>query len=748
MDIIYFGSVDWDFLWQRPQQLITRLAKSHRILFVDPPYSLNRLKGLRDEGIRDLAPNIHRCTPPPTPPLKNMVPSLNRLAYRIVARRVSEYAQHLGFSDPVLWINQPQAGALIGCFQERMVCYDCMDDHESFSGFARKSVIRDMETEVFERADIVLTLSPALHEKASQVCAKDRVFLVRDGGDPSHFTEDGPLSQELREEGRPLIGFAGAIYEWVDIELLMNVATNHPEWTLVLIGPVKAKKDQARLESLPNIRLLGRRPYSELPDLIRCLDVCLLPFIQNQHIDHSDPIILYDYLALGKPVVSTDFPAARSFGGDVLIGLDAEHFSLQIATALSDNTPVLARARRNRILAHSWDQRASQIQKILQKSWKSGGRTRSCHLVVGATVGGVERLTCDLLTQLQKREDVTALCSKGHTARMMRAFGIRTRTVTLNHSFDIHGLIKLVKVLRQERPWLLQTHDRRGNLYGWLASWFVSGVKRVATVHRHLELQTEQPKSRSFRFSIDRVMLRSADAVIAVSRSVADELVQRIGLPSGQISVIHPGIDVAKFRHGPDLTEEARSAVIREWDIPESNQLIGILGRLEIEKGQRAFLEILPEIVERASAVTVLLIGEGSLRSHLEQYIHDRGLDIYVRILGFQEDIPRILRTLDIVIVPSLGEAFGMVVTEAMAMAKPVIAYSVGGIREIITENGVTGILVAPDDREELTQSIVALLNDEDRRKDIGQAARETVERDFTMDRMVDQVHQVYNSLS
>ena len=748
MDIIYFGSVDWDFLWQRPQQLITRLAESHRILFVDPPYSLNRFKGLRDEGIRELAPNIHGCTPPLTPPLKNMVPSLNRLAYRIVARRVSEYVRQLGFSDPVLWINQPQAGALIGCFQERMVCYDCMDDHESFSGLGRRSVIRAMETEVFERADVVLTLSPALHEKASQICARDRVFLVKDGGDPSHFTENGPLSEELRDELGPLIGFVGAIYEWVDIELLMNVATNHPEWTLVLIGPVKAKKDEARLESLPNIRLLGRRPYAELPSLIRCLDVCLLPFIPNRHIAHSDPIILYDYLSSGKPVVSTDFPAALSFGGEVYIGLDSEHFSLQIAAALCDNTPVLARARRNRVLAHSWDQRASQIQEIFQKNWKTGERTRSCHLVVGATVGGVERLACDLLNRLKESEDVTALCNKGHTAMIMRASGIRTRTVTLNHPFDIHGLIRLVRVLRQERPWLLQTHDRRGNLYGWLASWFVSGLKRIATVHRHLEAQTEQAKSRSFRFSIDRVMLRKSDAIIAVSRSVADELLQRLGLPDGQISVIHPGIEVDRFRHGSELTEEARSAVMREWDIPESNRLIGVLGRLEIEKGQRAFLEILPQVVERASAVTVLLIGEGSLRSHLEQYIHDRGLDIYVRLLGFQEDIPRILRTLDVVIVPSLGEAFGMVVTEAMAMAKPVIAYSVGGIREIITENGVTGILVAPDDREELTRSIVALLDDEDRRQHIGEAAREAVERDFTMDRMVDQVQQVYNRIS
>jgi glycosyltransferase involved in cell wall biosynthesis len=747
MDIVYFSSIPWDFLRQRPQHLVSRLAATHRILFIDPPRSPLLLPARVflswRSSLREMAPNLYRCSPPPTLPLKNVSMMCNRLSYRLVRRAVHRHLDHLGFTEPLLWINQPQGVVLIGQFNERLVCYDCMDDHESFSGFIRRRHVRRMESDLFERADVVFTLSQALYHKARAVAAHDRVFLVRDGGDPAHFTPEAPPDPALAHLSHPLIGFVGALYEWVDAGLIAHLASQRPDWTIVLIGPVRNRKVRDRLAALPNVHLIGVQPYAALPGLIRHFDVCFLPFLRNRHIECSDPIVLYDYLACGKPVVATDFPAARSFGDAVITARDNDAFLQAVEHAL--DLPFSfdhVRARRQRVMEHAWDQRTATIQQIFASIPDRRPRERLVHLVVGPSIGGVEQHVMALLGNLKFPASPALICGDGPLAERMRAAGVRTRCARIRHAGDLAGLMRLIRILRQERPSLLHTHDRRGNLFGWLAAPWGCACKRIASVHRPLSINRTDAR----RYLIDRLMLGSADHVIAVSQAVATDITHRLGLREDHVSVVYPGVDLERFCHKTD-SEEARRTLLHRWGIPSSSRLIGLIGRLEPEKGQADFLRLMLGLLRKTDRITLLMIGEGTQRAALEQYIEDHDLVPYVRLLGFQADMPRILSALDLVVAPSRWEGFGLAVVEAMAMAKPVIAHAVGGLPEIITD-GWDGLLIPPHDGDRWLEAISSMLQDDPQCMAFGQRARTTVEHRFSATQMVARIQAIYDMVS
>lgn len=665
----------------------------------------------------------------------------------MIRHQIRRQLDQLGFTDIVLWVNQPQAVVLIGHFGEQMVCYDCMDDHESFGGLRRRRLLRSMETRLFERADVVLTLSQGLYEKARTVVGQNRVFLVRDGADLAHFTADAPPDPAPLSMTQPIVGFVGAIYEWIDIDLIEKIARRHPDWSIVLIGPVKSRAVDRRLRPLRNVHLLGRRRYDALPGYIHQFDACLLPFIPNRHILLSDPIILYDYLACGKPVISTDFPAARSFDDVIEIANDHEAFLRCIEQAIRCDSAARAVERRRRVEPHSWDQRAADVMQVIQVQRTRHSRRAIAHLVVGPTIGGVERHALDLVRGLQDVFNLTIICGEGPLATQMREAGIRTRVVMIRHALDLIALATLIRVLREERPALLHTHDRRGNLFGWLASGFVHPFRRVATVHR--SPMSDRARSRIARTAarvIDRLVLISADRIIAVSQSVANELVYHLRLPTGAMTVVHHGVDLTRFSLDPPQERCLRRTFREELAIPSAHRIVGLIGRLEPEKGHLDLLRAAPRILQDAAPVTFLFVGDGSLRRRLIQEIYRRRLTDCVRLTGYQPDIARILSELDLIVVPSLWEAFGLVVVEALAAAKPVVATAVGGIPEILTD-GVTGVLVPPGNPERLAEAVVTVLSDDGRRARLGRAGRLLVEQYFTASRMVRQTCEVYSAV-
>lgn len=177
------------------------------------------------------------------------------------------------------------------------------------------------------------------------------------------------IPSDLAQLPQPIIGYVGAIKEKLDFDLLALVARAHPDWSIVLVGPVQLQRTSPAFENLRrlnNVFLLGCKPVESLPLYIRACSVCLLPYVINDWTRHIDPLKLYEYLAVGNPIVSVDIPAARRFSDVLRIATSKEDFVGQIECALQEHDLDQRRVRQAIAAENSWDQRVAMISDIIQ----------------------------------------------------------------------------------------------------------------------------------------------------------------------------------------------------------------------------------------------------------------------------------------------------------------------------------------------------------------------------------------------
>jgi glycosyltransferase involved in cell wall biosynthesis len=210
---------------------------------------------------------------------------------------------------------------------------------------------------------VFVTSEPLLQSLGAR---HSNVHLVPNAADVAHFakarSENLPRPADLAALKKPLIGFTGSVQHWVDVELIAAGARRRPDWNWVIIGGIH--KDIACFQGLPNIHLLGTKPYADLPAYLRQLDVGLVPFEMKPIVFAADPIKVYEYLAAGKPVVSTAIPRLKVFGDVVRIATGPEEFVAQIERALADSSDEAARRRMAVARGHSWESRVEQIVAI------------------------------------------------------------------------------------------------------------------------------------------------------------------------------------------------------------------------------------------------------------------------------------------------------------------------------------------------------------------------------------------------
>jgi glycosyltransferase involved in cell wall biosynthesis len=213
-------------------------------------------------------------------------------------------------------------------------------------------------------ADLVLASSSALPERLP--ASRRAPHIVPNGCDPSRFSADGPVSDALRNLPFPLLGYAGAINTRAfDGDLIAAVASARPDWTFVLIGPV-TREGSTPLAGLPNVHLLGAVGIDDVPPLLRACDVCLIPYRLGGLIDYVHPKKLYEYLALGKPVVATPLPALRAMDSLIHLASDPEGFVAAVESALESSGCPDATARRQSTAAvNSWFVRGEQVRALL-----------------------------------------------------------------------------------------------------------------------------------------------------------------------------------------------------------------------------------------------------------------------------------------------------------------------------------------------------------------------------------------------
>ena len=287
--IIVHSHLRWDFVWQRPQQLLSRLALRNHVLFVEEPIHLDDVAVARLDVSQPM-PRVHRVVPTLPAALRgDYDASIAVIRELLRGRLAGDQALGVHFARPIQWFYTPMpAPAMIGAFDERAVVYDCMDELSKFR-FAPRELV-DRERFLMAQADVVFTGGYKLWQSKSRYHTNVHFFGC--GVDVAHFatarSADVEVPREIAALDRPVIGYYGVIDERIDYDLLRAIACELPGAELVMIGPV-VKVDPAELPRAENIHWVGQRQYSELPAHVKGFDVCLMPFALNDATEYINP---------------------------------------------------------------------------------------------------------------------------------------------------------------------------------------------------------------------------------------------------------------------------------------------------------------------------------------------------------------------------------------------------------------------------------------------------------------------------
>jgi len=383
MDIVYVGANNWHTIRQRSQHIAAGLAEQHRVLHVDPPlYSIPGY--LRDSLLhrsqRPFRTHIERVRKQlwtvQLPPLllgSTRWNSINRANVLIAARILKGVIARLQFEEVLLWIANPFVGNLVGFLNERFVCYDCMDNYPFFFTGRKAAFVDALERSLFDKADVVFASSDDLYRKCRS--NHSNVHLVRNGVEIDHFAAARVhnVPDDLAALPRPILGYVGMVRDWVDLSLLRQLAGSNPQWSVVLVGPIHT--DVSDLQDGKNLYLLGERSYREMAAYVQAFDVCLIPFKRNRLTEGVNPVKMYEYFALGKPVVSTALPEVNRYADVCYVAANAEDFQVCVARALEEDTNPLADDLRNRrrqiATQNSWQSRVAEIRETIEMNPKS-----------------------------------------------------------------------------------------------------------------------------------------------------------------------------------------------------------------------------------------------------------------------------------------------------------------------------------------------------------------------------------------
>ena len=360
-DLVCLSHLRWDFVFQRPQHLMTRAARERRVFFIEEP--VFDASGGASVEVRQPQPNLQVVVPHLSPGLSP--PAVLALQQDVV----DEMLRTAGVDEFVLWYWTPMALPFTRHLAPAAVVYDCMDELSAFAG--APPALTELERELLARAEVVFTGGVSLYEAKRSL--HPNVHAMPSSVDVAHFAralepQEPPFDQA--SIARPRIGFFGVIDERMDLALLAGVAERRPEWQLVLLGPT-AKIDPATLPRRANIHYLGMKGYADLPAYLSGWDVAMLPFARNESTRFISPTKTPEYLAAGRPVVSTPIrDVVRPYGelGLVRIAEDADGFVAAIESALHED----AASRQQRaaaLLANtSWDSTWSRMSALIVRA--------------------------------------------------------------------------------------------------------------------------------------------------------------------------------------------------------------------------------------------------------------------------------------------------------------------------------------------------------------------------------------------
>ncbi|HEY9232792.1 MAG TPA: glycosyltransferase, partial [Blastocatellia bacterium] len=357
-DVICFPIIDWDFRFQRPQQLMAQFAAAgHRVYYIShqfrtagAPYVISQKRdNLFEVSLRGPALNVY-TEALDGPGSDELFASLDALRRDQAMGATAAFVQ-LPFWWPLARLSREHFSW--------PVIYDCMDFHAGFS--TNRQEMLDAEDELLRSADLIIASSAFLEAEARKHSA--RVLLIRNACDYDHFAV-----AERAPKARPVIGYYGAIADWFDADLLADLAARRTDWDFVLVGSTFTA-DVSRLEKLPNVRLVGEKPYAEIPDWLATFNVAIIPFKRTPLTEATNPVKAYEMLAAGKPIVSVPIPEVQQLTPLVRLAATAEEFEREIIAALGERDPELSRERRAWAGEQTWQARFKTLAPAVREAF-------------------------------------------------------------------------------------------------------------------------------------------------------------------------------------------------------------------------------------------------------------------------------------------------------------------------------------------------------------------------------------------
>ena len=380
MDILCFSSSDWEGNWGSRQQVMLRFAgRGCRVVFVEQlaglehfwryPDLRRRRWSVRGDTRRKIRSNLWLCTPPPLLPGRYYWSGVARLNAVFIGRWIKQHLKSLGVARPVLWLYKPEHAPLVPRVEHRLVVYHCIDEFTAGQRGLKRKNIAALERQLLERADVVFANSALTFKNKKEF--NPNTHRIPSGADVEQFSHAGDSAMLVHPDiaalPKPILVCLGNINEKIDTGILMDIAANRPHWTLVLIGQEYPQSTNlSRLKGFSNIYCLGKRPQETLPSLMAGADVCILPYVQSEAALYRSPLKLYDFLATGKPIVSTEHPEVGEFSQAVTIA-PSGGFIEAVEAVLKNDRPEDHEPRMSLAREHSWDARVDAMQEILEE---------------------------------------------------------------------------------------------------------------------------------------------------------------------------------------------------------------------------------------------------------------------------------------------------------------------------------------------------------------------------------------------
>ena len=355
-DLFVFSIINWDFRFQRPQQIARKFAQAgHRVFYVSGEFIANK-----SVKVKEIEKNLFNLSLTGDPDINIYQAPLSEKALKQAADSLYQFCINHSCSTGILLVQLPFWESLAEEMRFRLgwpIVYDCMDNHAGFS--TSGDIQLAQEQKLFEQADLVITSSSLLEKKARASCSN--VALIRNAADYEHFASAAEKNN-VGAARKTLIGYYGAISDWFDSDLAADLAELEHGWEFQLVGDTFGA-DLSRLKKLDNVKFLGETPYAKLPGILKTWDACIIPFRRVPLTESTNPVKVYEMLSAGMPVVSVDLPEMRPIAeaGLIRIAENAADFAQQLKRMISEQSPELVKERQAFAQRNTWTNRYNEM---------------------------------------------------------------------------------------------------------------------------------------------------------------------------------------------------------------------------------------------------------------------------------------------------------------------------------------------------------------------------------------------------